>query len=100
MVFRCLGSKLGDFTLTREHPEAGSFDDIVFEYSENQTKHLRFLQIKHKQDDLKEISFSDLNTNGDFYLPKYLRSFISIKGNSKFKGVALSEPVAIKSLVF
>jgi len=82
------------FRLATEMDDAEKFDDLVFEY-ENERKDgkiCRFLQAKHKQDESKKISDSDLLTEkGDFSLQKYFTSYRKIKGNPKFKGCEIKD---------
>ena len=92
---RALKSGIHKFKLSTEDPEAEKFDDLVLECFEkdedgNENNFFRFLQAKHKLDELKEkITFSSLVTEdpkGEFGLQKYFKSFISMKRNPKFEG--------------
>lgn len=76
------------FRLATEIDAADKFDDLVFQYQSGNLIENRFLQAKHKQDELKLISFSDLinERNDDFSLQKYFMSYQRIKGSSEFEG--------------
>lgn len=64
MVFIVRGLKNNyKFRLATEIDAAESFDDLVFQYQSGDVIASRFLQAKHKQDESKSISFSDLSTN-------------------------------------
>ncbi len=78
------------FRLATEWEDAEKFDDLVFQYEDdNQRKKYRFLQAKHKLDETKKITIADLFTeekNGEFNLEKYFISYLRIKNNRIFNG--------------
>lgn len=72
--------KIYGFELGTEDEDAGKFDDVVFENDSGKT---RFLQVKHKQDESKQITSQNLltvnNQNDDYSLQKYFISYREIK---------------------
>ena len=86
-LYRGLDKKYA-FRLATEWDAAEKFDDLVFEYTEDNKKKYRFLQAKHKQDESKKISVNDLltETDGEFSLQKYFISYRKIKQNTEFNG--------------
>ena len=74
------------FRLATEWDAAEKFDDLVFEYTEDNKKKFRFLQAKHTQVDTKKISENDFKKgpDGAFSLLKYFISYRKIKQNPKF----------------
>jgi hypothetical protein len=94
ILFLIRSLKQGKFTLATELFEAGKFDDLVLEYTQEGGKNsqFRFLQAKHKLKETRKktkISFSDLTTGsakGEFGLQKYFKSFQMIKENPKYQG--------------
>lgn len=84
VLFRALDRKhITSFNLATNVDEAGAFDDIVMQYTENGTDKCFFLQAKHKES--KQIILKDILLNssekGDFSLVKYFKSFLTLKVN-------------------
>ncbi|EFX86874.1 hypothetical protein DAPPUDRAFT_235608 [Daphnia pulex] len=68
------------FQLSTEMPgQGGKFDDLVFHYQDTPQGEYRYryVQAKHKQGEDNRITASDLlnETNGDYSLQKYFRSY-------------------------
>ncbi|XP_049871812.1 uncharacterized protein LOC126370833 [Pectinophora gossypiella] len=85
MLFMKRGLEQGyNFHLATEVDAAGKFDDVVFQYKDNEgnTKH-RFLQAKHKQNYKRKLNKSDLlnQTRDDYSVQKYFMSYFNIKTN-------------------
>ncbi|CAG9815875.1 unnamed protein product [Phaedon cochleariae] len=72
----------GNWKEFTEYNDAGDFNDIVY-LSENKNSSFA-IQCKHKRDKKKtKISKNDLVKKGDFYLPKYFKSFQEMKNKWK-----------------
>lgn len=76
-----------DFRLATEMEAAEKFDDMVLRYQVDGQNRYRFLQAKHRQDEHRSITLSDLtnDSEGDFSLLKYLASYLSIQKKDEFK---------------
>lgn len=96
MLFLHRGYKQGyQFKLATEMKAAEKFDDWVLEYQKpgDTPPSYFFLQAKHKQDDGKNITDTDLlNINdGDFSLAKYFSSFKKIKKDTANFATSISK---------
>ncbi|MFT8259020.1 MAG: NACHT domain-containing protein [Candidatus Symbiodolus clandestinus] len=76
-----------DFRLATEMEAAEKFDDMVLRYQVDGQNRYRFLQAKHRQDEHRSVTLSDLtnDSEGDFSLLKYLASYLSIQKKDEFK---------------
>lgn len=99
MLFLHRGLKNGyEFELATEMDKADKFDDLVLWYQKpgEQAKY-RFLQAKHKFNEMKVISYRNLlpetvyQKKGDFSLLKYFISFLKIKNDTAFKNGKLED---------
>ncbi|XP_046618663.1 uncharacterized protein LOC124304452 [Neodiprion virginianus] len=77
-----------EFSLITEMEAARSFDDLVLSYKPNadtDVKVYRFVQVKHSQNESREINVADLfDTTSDFALKKYFDSYCQIKSDPIF----------------
>nr|XP_046481066.1 uncharacterized protein LOC124218562 isoform X2 [Neodiprion pinetum] len=77
-----------EFSLITEMEAARSFDDLVLSYKPNadtDVKVYRFVQVKHSQNESREINVADLfDTTSDFALKKYFDSYCEIKKDPIF----------------
>ncbi|KAL1492023.1 hypothetical protein ABEB36_012527 [Hypothenemus hampei] len=90
-------NKYKEFRLATEMPNAGKFDDISFQFKEDNSDKWKFclLQAKHKEgekpsDPLTKIKLEDLLSVKDdeaFSLQKYFRSYLKIKQRSKEQSI-------------
>jgi hypothetical protein len=83
LLFMKLGAnKHYKFRIASERKGAEKFDDIEFEYDNDQGQRKnRMIQVKHKQDDGKKITLNDLMNvrEGEFSLQKYFLSYRRLK---------------------
>ncbi|XP_037033845.1 uncharacterized protein LOC119072675 [Bradysia coprophila] len=91
VVMRAKIEKYETFYLATEMDMADKFDDVVFKFqpTANGDWSWRFMQVKHKNDAVKnKITFAALTSSNDndFSLQKYFLSFCKINSNEFFKG--------------
>ncbi|KAL1492870.1 hypothetical protein ABEB36_011047 [Hypothenemus hampei] len=94
-----------EFNLGTEVEDAEKFDDVVFKYKskDNSRKdEIRFVQVKHKQDESKRITAHDLLTDkdDDFSLQKYFISYSKIKKKHGFNNSELKDFILYTNIKF
>lgn len=94
-----------EFYLGTEVEDAEKFDDIVFRYKrkdESGRDEIRFVQAKHRQDESKKITYTDLLnvSDGDFSLKKYFISYRSIMKKSMFSKCKIKDFIIFINIDF
>jgi hypothetical protein len=91
ILFYIRGFKSGKrFNLSTEDPDAEKFDDLIYEYVDDNC--FLLLQAKHKLEETKQkkkITLNDLVTEDEsreFCLLKYFKSYQALKVHPKFQG--------------
>ena len=94
MLFLYRGVSLKySFRLGTEIKEAQKFDDIIFEYSQNNRIVYRLLQLKHRIDETRKITARELllKKGGDYNLIKYFISYNDCKKQKLFKSNLIND---------
>ncbi|XP_066905779.1 uncharacterized protein, partial [Halyomorpha halys] len=104
LFFMCRGLTSGySFNLGTEIEEAGKFDDLVFEFTQDGKKCFRLLQAKHKFDNTRSFitTKSLLNAiKSEFYLPKYFFSYLDAKKESLFRRSIIKDVIICTNINF
>lgn len=88
-----------EFNLGTEVEDAEKFDDIVFNFRKVE---MRFVQVKHKQDESKQITANDLLKvkDDDFSLQKYFTSYCRIKKKPIFSRCKIKDFILCTNINF
>lgn len=93
-----------DFILRTEMEEAGSFDDLFFEYIKDKEKYFRLLQAKHSLDESKKITAMDLlagmKKDQKYSLIKYYYSYMTCKNQKLFKKGSFKDLIICTNIDF
>ncbi|XP_014467385.1 PREDICTED: uncharacterized protein LOC106740649 isoform X2 [Dinoponera quadriceps] len=88
------------FRLGTKIKEAKKFDNLVFEYIKGDEKIYRFLQTKHKLDESKKITASNLlsESDDDYNLINYFFSYQDSKNEELFKDGSIKDVIVYTNI--